>query len=210
MKIKLTIIVVVILAVVALVSFMGRSSSILGALLSLGYRSDLHGITSQIEKIPKVKLVRSGGDRDISLEHIWAEIHIEDKGALVFHDLQTESFRNANHLQLHKVGELEIRHQSFGYAGVINTGTKEAVKSWSFADDIDIGAQGVVTDLRALAITNVQSAVLHYDEIYRFFNSLPKYPQKTTLSDVHGIVHVIFVNTVVPYPADLGTDGVKL
>jgi len=193
MKTRLTIATFGVLMPIALVLALWRYTSLPGALLRLGHKHDLRAITSQIDRIPNVKLTRAGGDKDISLEHIWAEIQVPDKGTLIFHDLRSESFCETHHLCLHQVGDIVIHRQSFGHVGVVNTETKEPVKSWSVAENVDIGPQGIIADLRPLAITNVQSAILRYDDIYRLFNSWSRSSEKKTWEDEYGVMHVVTI-----------------
>jgi hypothetical protein len=118
-------------------------------------------IREEIQKIPNAKLVGiSDLDKQAS-SSISALLEIPGKGKIGFTDLEPESFGHPPEIHIEEIGPFTFctRTKFDGHQGY----------GWS----IDIGPESPIPDVRALNITNVQTAITHYEELLSLISKLP-------------------------------------
>lgn len=110
-------------------------------------------VRTRFEQIPNVRLAYISDLTKQASQVITADIEVSGKGAMSFTGLSKASFENASRIRLSGIGpygfrtrELERGREAYGY-------------------DIDIGPSSPIPAARSLGITNVQSAVAHYDAL---------------------------------------------
>jgi hypothetical protein len=160
-----------------------------------GYYSELNAVRTELEQIPQIKIMELDGVHDLILEHIWARVHIVGKGDMEFFDLDKNSFRRTKHLRLRSVGPYLIRVGGEGFVGVVESATGKPVRSVFWGGDADIGPDGEFASLFPFNITNVQSAVAHYDDIYRVIGAWPPESSKRRFQDAKGTDFYYYIET---------------
>ena len=139
-----------------------------------GYYSELNAIRGELERIPQVEIAELDGVHDLTLEHIWARIHIAGKGDMAFGGLDRDSVRDTKHLLLVSVGPYRIRVRGEGYVGVYKADTGKPVRSEFWGSPVDIAPEGVFAHLFPFKIPNIQTAVAHYEDIFRIIGAWPQ------------------------------------
>jgi len=116
-------------------------------------KARVSAVQKQFDEIAKVKVTYISDLTKQASQSITAYIEVEGKGEMGFTGLGTSSFGESSHIRLHGIGpygfrtrELVKERQGYGYA-------------------IDIGAASPIPPARKLGITNIQSAVAHYDDL---------------------------------------------
>jgi len=115
--------------------------------------AEVAAIQSRLRQIPGVRVTYISDLSKQASQCITAYVEVGGKGKMGFNGLSIGSFRHPSHIRLHGIGpygfrmrELQKGQESYGY-------------------DIDIGKASPIAEARKLAITSVQSAVTHYDEL---------------------------------------------
>jgi len=160
-----------------------------------GYYAELNAVRDQLERMPQIQITELNGVHDLTLEHIWAQIRIEGKGEMKFFGLDRDSFRYTRHLRLCSVGPYLIRVGGEGYVGVVESATGKPVRSEFFGGDVDIGPEGEFARMFPFQITNVQTAVAHYDDICRVIGAWPPQSSKRSFRDAKGTDFFYYIET---------------
>ena len=116
-------------------------------------KARVSAVQKQFNEMPNVKVTYISDLTKQASQSITAYIEVEGKGGMGFAGLGPSSFGQASHVHLHGIGpygfrtrELLKEREGYGYA-------------------IDIGAKSPIPGARKLGITNIQSAVEHYDDL---------------------------------------------
>ena len=133
----------------------------------LGYHLELIGIKAKLRTIPDIKVIQVWGrNEDVTLQQKFARVMVKGKGLMTLIDLSEDSFDSVNHLRLLEIGDFSFAKEGGG---------------WS--DWVDIGVDGDVAEIQALAITNFQSAVTNFDTIQRIVTKWPREPERIYLEN---------------------------
>ncbi len=144
-------------------------------LLGPGYYYEQHRITNRIESLPGVTVLESGGIEDVWLKNIWVEIKVANKGKMRFHNLEG-SIRDTAHVYLSTIGSFHI-HGEFegsGKYGYVDASGKTCRTFGSFTC-LDFGQNGPFRELLPFALSGLDEAISHYDDLV---NVLGKWPHK--------------------------------
>lgn len=163
--------------------------------LGPGYYSELNAVVAEFRKMPHVELVEINGVDDLFLEHISARIRVQEKGEMVFFNLDRDSFRGAKHLRLCSVGPYTIRVEGEGYVGVFEAASGKPVRSQFFGGDADIGPNGEFAKMFPFQISTIQSAVDRYDDIYYLISGWPQKSAKGHFRDAKGTEFYYYIET---------------
>jgi hypothetical protein len=124
-------------------------------------KAEVRAVRKCFEEMSKVKLTYISDLEKQASQVITASIDVEGKGEMGFTRLSPGSFTRSSHVYLHGIRPYSFR-------------TREIVKGQeSYGYAIDIGRSSPVPAARQLAITNVQSAVSHYDELLALVTHWP-------------------------------------
>lgn len=116
-------------------------------------QAQVAAVRTRFEQIPNVRLTYISDLTKQASQVITADIEVSGKGQMRFTGLSTSSFGSASRIRLSGIGLYGFRMRRL-------VGTEEA-----YGYDIDIGATSPIPAARQLGITNVLSAVAHYDEL---------------------------------------------
>ena len=142
-----------------------------------GYYAELRSVEAKFQEISGVEVLKIHGNEDITLEDIWAQIHVEEKGRMTFWGLTRDSFKNTPHIHIGKIGSYMIRVEGKGYVGAYDNTTKQPVQSKFSTAFIDIGSEGEFSHLFSFAVSNIHDVIAHYDEICAVLARWPVYPE---------------------------------
>jgi hypothetical protein len=160
-----------------------------------GYYGELNAMCAQLQRIPQVKIIELQGNHDLTLEDIWAKIHVVGKGDMRFSDLGIDAFHRTNHLHLGAVGPYSIRVEGEGFHGVVETATNKPVRSKFWGYSVDIGPEGPFASMFPFKIPNVQTAIKHYDDIQRIIGEWPTESSKRYVRDSQGTDVYYYIET---------------
>lgn len=121
-----------------------------------------------------------GGHEDIYLDDIWAKLNIRGKGTMTFGNLTAASFHGSDSLQLCQIGDLRL-------------GTHGFVPYEFYGAYIDVASGGPLAELFPFGITNVQTAIEHYSDLYTIFAGWSKYPDTTRFTNQFAVPYFFFV-----------------
>ena len=124
-----------------------------------GYWAEYKDIKAELEKISELEIKELGYNKDITLEDIWAVLHVKGKGDLTVYGLTRESFEEPKRLGLGAIGGFDIRFTGKQFMEVTNEeGDRESIKSDVSGYAITI-IGGAFSEMFPSDIKNVQSLV---------------------------------------------------
>jgi len=183
MKVRKTILVTA--AIVVLLSLMG-ATWIWYNCFGPGYYSELRAVVAEFWNIPGVEVRGADGNHDITLEHIWATVHVAGKGRMTFLALTTESFKAGEHVQLSEIGPYRFEVNGTGYVGVVKSATGEPVRSQFYCEWIDIGPKGECAQVLPFSVRSVPEAIARFDDICAALSTWPLKPDAKHFKDSKG------------------------
>lgn len=129
--------------------------------LSDSPKARVAAVRTEIEKIPNIGITGISDLEKQASESITAHIEVHGKGKIGFTALEPESFKDSRHICLDGIGP-------FGFCSRTKVDGGQAYAWW-----VDIGRDSPIPAVRALALTNVQAAISHYDEILSLVSDWP-------------------------------------
>jgi len=121
----------------------------------------VQAVRKHFEGMPNVKLTYISNLSKQASDNIIAYIEVDGKGRIGFEGVSSKSFLRSPYINLNGIGpwnfrtrDLEAGREFFGYS-------------------IRIGSTSPIPEVRQLGITNVQSAVAHYDELLGLIATWP-------------------------------------
>ena len=151
-----------------------------------GYWAEYKDIKAELEKIPGLEIKELGYNKDITLEDIWAILHVKGKGDLTVYGLTRKSFEEPKSLGLGAIGGFDIRFTGKQFMEVTNEeGNREFIKSDVDGHAINI-IDSVFSEMFPFDIKNVQSLVKNYDAVLEVVSKWPGPEQKKNLKDGKG------------------------
>ena len=151
-----------------------------------GYWAEYKDIKAELEKIPELEIKELGYNKDITLEDIWAILHVKGKGDLTVYGLTRESFEEPKSLGLGAIGGFDIRFRGKQFMEVTNeAGDRESIKSDVSGYAITI-IGGAFSEMFPSDIKNVQGLVKNYDVVLEVVSEWPGPEQKKNLKDGKG------------------------
>lgn len=141
------------------------------------YFDEFNELNERLSAIPGIRVVRSGGNHDITYEDLFADLEMVGKGRLRLHNLTLSSYDTGIGLELTHVGGLEPRTAGCDYFGVTRISDSKRVRSEYRGYGIDIGPSGAFApDLRG-GIQGVEDGVRRFDELRALLASWPVCPR---------------------------------
>lgn len=129
-------------------------------------KAEVAAVRQRFASMPDVKVTYITDLEKQASQSITADLEVEGKGGIRFTALEPGSFELPQHVLLTGIEEYAFRtrqrvgdQESYGYA-------------------IDVGPQSPIPAVKSLGINNVQSAVLHYDELRALFATWPATTQE--------------------------------
>lgn len=151
-----------------------------------GYWAEYKDIKAELEKIPELEIKELGYNKDITLEDIWAILHVKGKGDLTVYGLTRESFEEPKSLGLGAIGGFDIRFTGKQFMEVTNEeGDRESIKSDVSGYAIKI-IGGAFSEMFPSDIKNVQGLVKNYDRVLEVVSEWPDADNKIYLQSETG------------------------
>ncbi|MFL2480106.1 MAG: hypothetical protein ACJ0K4_11215 [Verrucomicrobiales bacterium] len=151
-----------------------------------GYWAEYKDIKAELEKISELEIKELGYNKDITLEDIWAVLHVKGKGDLTVYGLTRESFEEPKRLGLGAIGGFDIRFTGKQFMEVTNeAGDRESIKSDVSGYAITI-IGGAFSEMFPSDIKNVQSLVKNYDGVLEVVSKWPDADNKKYLQSETG------------------------
>lgn len=157
--------------------------------LRWGYYDELRYVEERFRELPGVTLLRAGGNEDITLEDLWAEIRVGDHDRIEFVGLTRHAFSAEHAVMIGHIAGLAPRVTGYGYFGTYKTATGEPTKTTSFAAVADFGPGGLFFDQVASPVLNVAVAVARYHDIAAVLANWPRCPAFKELQDTKGSLY---------------------
>lgn len=159
-----------------------------------GYYDELNLVKAEIQKINGVHLIAAGGNEDLKLEDIFAEIDVSNKGKLRLNNLTPNSFTKGDKMVIEQIGNLSPLVKEYGYQGVSMIATGEQIKSPSYGTRIQLNRESEFKPLFPFKAETVQDVILHYDDIYAIISKWPNCPDYSTRIDSKGLKYCYCVS----------------
>ena len=105
------------------------------------------------DEMPNVKVTYISDLTKQASQSITAYVEVKDKGQMGFTGLSPNAFADSSHVRLHKIGPYGFRTRA----------RENGEEGYGYA--IDVGPTSPIPAARKLGITNIQSAVAHYDDL---------------------------------------------
>jgi hypothetical protein len=151
-----------------------------------GYWAEYKDIKAELEKIPELEIKELGYNEDVTLEDIWAILHVKGKGDLTVYGLTRESFEEPKSLGLGAIGGFDIRFTGKQFIEVTNeAGDRESIKSDVSGYAITI-IGGAFSEIFPSDIKNVQGLVKNYDGVLEVVSEWPDADNKKYLQGETG------------------------
>jgi len=166
-----------------------------------GSYAEHNDIKAMFEGMPNVKIIRMGGNEDITYEDIWANISIKSKGEMELFALTRKSFESPAHISLGSIGAYNIIVEGEGCVGVVKSATGEPVRSQFYGGAIDIGSEGTFARFFPFQVKNVQDAIARYDDICAVLAEWPVEPAKKHFQDKNGTDYYYYIKRIQPKDA---------
>lgn len=141
------------------------------------YYSEFNEINERLSAIPGVRVVRSGGNHDITYEDLYADLEVIGKGRLDLYNLTLSSYDDGSGLDLLHVGGLAPRIAGCDYLGTWRMSDNQRVRTEYKGNAIDIGPSGHFAGDLSGGIKGVEDAVHRFDELQRLLASWPACPR---------------------------------
>lgn len=151
-----------------------------------GYYAEFNYIKNAFQNMPEVEIIRSGGNEDVTFEHIWAHIRIKGKGEMTIFGLTRNSFKNTPHLTLASIGPYNVKIEGNMRIGATEITTGKSVRSQFWGSGINIGSEGAFAKFFPFQVKNVQDAIARYDDICAILAEWPVLPDKKHFQDENG------------------------
>lgn len=110
-------------------------------------------VRTLLDEIPDTKVTYISDLSKQASQSISALLELPDSRQIGFTHLDKGDFRNSPHIHLLSIGSFHFRNR------IIRDGQE------GYWYDIDVGSGGPIPEVSELGITNIQSALLHYDTI---------------------------------------------
>jgi hypothetical protein len=151
-----------------------------------GYWAEYKDIKEELEKIPELEIKELGYNEDVTLEDIWAILHVKGKGDLTVYGLARESFEEPKSLGLGAIGGFDIRFTGKQFMEVTNeAGDRESIKTDVSGYAIPI-IGGAFSEMFPFDIKNVQGLVKNYDAVLEVVSKWSGPEHKKNLKDGKG------------------------
>jgi hypothetical protein len=157
------------------------------------YYAELETVRAVLEALPGVEIVELGGNEDVTLEDIYAQIRIDGQHVVELYDLTAESFVPGRHLHVGSVGGLAPRGSCCCFRNVWMDGDpeprRERALAWSIA--IDVGPGGYLAPELAGGIASVPELIARHREVATLLASWPRCPDSKRYTDEEGTPHLL-------------------
>ncbi len=158
------------------------------------YYRELREVNARLEAIPNVEIIHSGGNEDVTLEDIYAELNVRGKGRLLLAQLSPGAFTGEQRFFVARIGNLEPQSTFYGYSGVIESATGKPLKSVGYGGAIEIAGNepsGCCRQLRT-----VEDVITNYDRLVNELQLRPRCPLFTERALPNGDVYRFCVSAV--------------
>ena len=161
-----------------------------------GYYGEFNDIKKSLEDMEGVSLIDAWGHKDVTFEHIGAEIEVAEKGRVRFSELSSSSFTSNPRICLEKIGPYHFIYRGNGYMGVNNIETNEPMISEFMGSSIDVGKDGWFAGFFSFQIQSVQDVIQRYDEICEVISQWAIFPKEQNFISPDGVEIWISVKKV--------------
>jgi len=148
-----------------------------------GYWAEYKDIKAELEKIPELEIKELGYNEDVTLQDIWAILHVKGKGDLTVYGLTRESFKEPTYVALGTIGQYDIRYTGEHFIEVRDgeTGKRESIKSQVSGYAVNIIGEGEFARFFPSDLRNIQDLVVCYDEVLEAVSEWPNADNKKYL-----------------------------
>jgi hypothetical protein len=157
------------------------------------YYAELETVRALLEALPGVEIVELGGNEDVTLEDIYAQIRIDGQDVVELYDLTAESFAPGRHLNVGSAGGLAPRGSCCCFQNTWMDGEpkprRERSLAWGIA--VDVGPGGYLAPELAGGIASVQDLVARRREVAKLLASWPRCPDAKRYTDAEGSPHLL-------------------
>lgn len=152
-----------------------------------GRFAEFEAIKARLDALPGVELVNASGHDDLGFEIHGFEVNIEGRGPLHLGAIDLDDFRQANRIQIDRIGNHVVTYAMEGYIGTYRADTGEPTRSEGWGWGFDIGPGGRYSHLFPFEVNNVEDVIERYEDICRVLETWPVQPEYGTFQDAAGV-----------------------
>ncbi len=152
------------------------------------YRREARQVETLLTSIRGVRVIAIGGNEDVTLEDIYAQVSTPSGKTLYLTRLTPASFAPGGAFGIGQIGSEYPHIAVFGFLGAIDSRTRKPVQGLASGTTVDLG--GTEPLLCCADIRSVPDIIAHVDDVEREIQAWPRCPTSKRLISPYGPVYL--------------------